>query len=115
VIPTPESVPFSIATGSDGAVWFTENAGGKIGRLQVQAAQVPATAQTTFSPRTFNLPITFFYGSEWHIAEEYPDVVSLAATGFDGYFSFINPKSIEIAGPARIRCLLQSFSSASGN
>jgi len=64
------------------------------------AASAPIQALTTFSPKTFKLPVTFRYGSEWHIAEEYSDVVSLAATGFDGYFSFIDPKSIKIAGPA---------------
>ena len=34
VIPTPNSVPFSIVSGSDGAIWFTEQGGNKIGRLQ---------------------------------------------------------------------------------
>ncbi len=32
-IPTPNSNPFSIVTGPDGALWFTENSGNKIGRI----------------------------------------------------------------------------------
>lgn len=35
-IPTPNSVPFIIAVGPDNALWFTENAGNKIGRIQVK-------------------------------------------------------------------------------
>ena len=33
-VPTDESYPFWIATGLDGALWFTEYAGNKIGRNQ---------------------------------------------------------------------------------
>jgi virginiamycin B lyase len=33
VIPTPSSQPVSIVTAPDGALWFTESAGNKIGRL----------------------------------------------------------------------------------
>jgi virginiamycin B lyase len=103
-VPTAHSVPFSIVAGSDGAVWFTEQSGHKIGRLQVQAAPTetiltsPQTV-TSFSPQSFTLPMTFSFGAEWHIAEEYADVVSLASTGFDGYLSFIVPSSIEVSGP----------------
>jgi streptogramin lyase len=32
-IPTSESVPIAIAAGSDGNLWFTESAGGRIGRI----------------------------------------------------------------------------------
>jgi virginiamycin B lyase len=32
-IPTPASLPERCATGADGALWFTENAGNKIGKL----------------------------------------------------------------------------------
>ena len=32
-IPTPDSRPFSITTGPDGALWFTEWVGNKIGRI----------------------------------------------------------------------------------
>jgi virginiamycin B lyase len=32
-IPTPNSAPWGIATGRDGALWFTESAGNKIGRV----------------------------------------------------------------------------------
>jgi virginiamycin B lyase len=100
-IPTSGSVPFGIVAGADGALWFTESGRSRIGRLQVQAASVSTTALTTFSPKKFNLPVTFSYGSEWNVAEEYRDVVSLAADGFDGFFSFINPQSIRIAGPKK--------------
>jgi streptogramin lyase len=34
-IPTPDSGPEGIALGPDGAIWFTENTGNKIGRLPV--------------------------------------------------------------------------------
>ncbi len=37
-IPTPNSYPVHIATGPDGALWFTENAGGQVGRVTVNGA-----------------------------------------------------------------------------
>ena len=33
-IPTSDSVPYGVTSGPDGALWFTEAATGKIGRLQ---------------------------------------------------------------------------------
>jgi hypothetical protein len=77
VIPTPKSVPFNIAIGSDGAVWFTEKAGGKIGRLQMQAAPVAAAAKTTFSSKIYKLPMSVSFGPEWHILDDYPDLVTV--------------------------------------
>ena len=35
-VPTPDSVPYMILTGPDGAIWFTENAGNKVARFQVK-------------------------------------------------------------------------------
>ncbi|MEU7038521.1 hypothetical protein ABZ958_33310 [Streptomyces sp. NPDC046237] len=32
-MPTPECGPFGIATGDDGALWFTETAADRIGRI----------------------------------------------------------------------------------
>jgi len=32
-VPTVDSLPFGIAAGPDGNLWFTENAGKKIGRI----------------------------------------------------------------------------------
>jgi virginiamycin B lyase len=37
-VPTANSVPSSIAAGSDGALWFTENGGQKIGRITTAGA-----------------------------------------------------------------------------
>jgi hypothetical protein len=55
---------------------------------------------TTFSPKTFNLPITFHYGPEWKIDAENSSYVSLLYKAFDGELLFINPKSAKVAGPA---------------
>jgi len=98
-IPTTGSVPYHITAGPDGNLWFTEQRGNKIGQIQLSA---PTATQllTTFSPVAFNLPLTFSYDSEWEVVEEYSDVVSLADKNYDGYFAFINPKSIKIAGSA---------------
>ena len=52
---------------------------------------------TTFSPKTFNLPITLNYGPEWRVAEEYSDVFTLSYKGHDAGVSFINVKNAKIA------------------
>jgi hypothetical protein len=57
----------------------------------------PALAPTTFSPKTFNLPITLSYGPEWRVAEEYSDVFTLSYKGHDAGVSFINLKNAKIA------------------
>ena len=57
----------------------------------------PASTLTTFSPKTFNLPITLNYSPEWHIDEEYSDLVTLGYTGHDAGVSFINVKNAKIA------------------
>ena len=54
-------------------------------------------AATTFSPKTFNLPITLRYGSEWRIAEEYSDVFTLSYAGHDAGVSFMNVKNAKYA------------------
>jgi len=51
---------------------------------------------TTFSPKTFNLPITLSYGPEWRVVEEYSDLVTLGYTGHDAGISFINVKKAKI-------------------
>ena len=38
-VPTPRSVAYHIAAGSDGALWFTEQDANKIGRLEYPPAQ----------------------------------------------------------------------------
>jgi len=55
-----------------------------------------ASQQTTFSPKTFDLPITVRYGHEWRVAEEYSDVFTLSYTGHDAGVSFINIKNAKI-------------------
>ena len=57
----------------------------------------PAQEGTTFLPKTFDLPITLRYGSEWHIAEEYSDEFLLNYTGHDAGVAFINVKNAKIA------------------
>jgi hypothetical protein len=52
---------------------------------------------TTFSPKTFNLPITLSYGPEWRVAEEYSDVFTLSYTGHDAGVSFMNVKNAKYA------------------
>jgi streptogramin lyase len=37
-VPTPNSQPYGIVQGSDGAIWFTESGGNAIGRVQVSGA-----------------------------------------------------------------------------
>ena len=60
----------------------------------------PAQEETTFSPKTFSLPITFGYGSDWKIEAEDSSEVVLKYKDFDGEFLFINPKSTKVASPA---------------
>ena len=55
--------------------------------------------QTTFSPKNFDLPITFNYGPEWKIDSEVSSQVSFTYKDYDGYFSFINPKTAKVASP----------------
>ncbi len=52
---------------------------------------------TTFSPKTFNLPITLSYGPEWRVAEEYSDVFTLSYIGHDAGVSFMNVKNAKYA------------------
>src|SRR5690348_12134037 len=33
----------------------------------------PVQEQTTFSPKTFKLPMSVSFGPEWHVAEDYAD------------------------------------------
>ncbi len=51
---------------------------------------------TTFSPKTFNLPITLSYSPEWSVDDLYSDVVTLGYTGHDAGVSFINVKKAKI-------------------
>jgi streptogramin lyase len=41
-VPTPPRLPIGITHGPDGAIWFAENGGNKIGRLAVQSVGAPA-------------------------------------------------------------------------
>ena len=52
---------------------------------------------TTFSPKTFNLPITLSYGPEWRVAEEYSDVFTLSYIEHDAGVSFMNVKNTKYA------------------
>ena len=40
-VPTAGSLPTGIAAGPDGALWFTEHGGNKIGRIAVEVPLVP--------------------------------------------------------------------------
>jgi len=51
---------------------------------------------TTFSPKTFNLPITLSYGPEWRVDDLYSDLVTLGYRGHDAGISFINVKKAKI-------------------
>jgi hypothetical protein len=55
---------------------------------------------TTFSPTTFDLPITFGYGPDWEIDSENSSYITLNYKDYDGDFLFIDPKSAKVAGPA---------------
>jgi hypothetical protein len=55
---------------------------------------------TTFSPKTFDTPITFGYGPDWNIDSEISSEVTLTYKDYDGEFLFINPESAKVAGPA---------------
>jgi hypothetical protein len=52
---------------------------------------------TTFSPKTFNLPITLNYSPEWSVAEEYSDEFLLNYAGHDAGIAFINVKNAKYA------------------
>ncbi len=52
---------------------------------------------TTFSPKTFNLPITLSHGPEWSVSEEFSDEFTLSYAGHDAGVSFINVKGAKIA------------------
>lgn len=57
----------------------------------------PTTAATTtFSSKTFKLPITLSHSAEWSVAEEYSDEFLLNYTGHDAGVSFINVKNAKI-------------------
>ena len=60
----------------------------------------PAQEGTTFSSKTFDLPITFNYSADWKIDSEVSSQVSFTYKGYDGYFSFVDPKTAKVAGPA---------------
>ena len=60
----------------------------------------PDQSGNTFSPTTFDLPITFSYSSDWKIDSEVSSQVSFTYKDYDGYFSFINPKTAKVASPA---------------
>ena len=67
----------------------------------VASTIAPTSALTTFSPQTFNPPITFSYGPDWKIDSEFSSqVVQLKYKDYDGEFLFIDPKSATVAGPA---------------
>jgi virginiamycin B lyase len=98
-IPTPDSVPFSITAGLDGAVWFTENATSKIGRLQAQAVP-PGTAQSTFLTEQFALPMSLRFSSEWHVLEEFADLVTLKRNQEGWELGFNLVTNARVADPA---------------
>ena len=51
-IPTPASLPIGITTGPDGALWFTEYAVGKIGRITTAGVITEYTIPTASQPRS---------------------------------------------------------------
>ncbi len=61
------------------------------------AAPTVAPERTTFSPKTFNLPITLIHSPEWSVAEEYPDEFLLSYAGHDAGMAFINVENAKVA------------------
>jgi hypothetical protein len=41
------------------------------------AAQKPVVAETTFSSKTFKLPMSVSFGPDWHVLDDYPDLVTV--------------------------------------
>jgi virginiamycin B lyase len=70
-VPTPNSEPGAIAVGSDGALWFTEHAGCKVGRIDLEGAiteylvPTPACATMVIAPGPDGaLWFTEYYGNK---------------------------------------------------
>lgn len=62
----------------------------------------PAQDQTTFSPKTFELPMSISFGPEWHVAEDFADEFVLVGgtQAYDGVeLVFIFVKDAKIADP----------------
>jgi len=57
----------------------------------------PAQEGTTFSPKTFDMPITLSHSPEWSVAEEYSDESLLNYAGHDAGIAFINVKNAKYA------------------
>lgn len=98
-IPTYAAVPYHIVAGPDGNLWFTEQQGNQIGQIKLPAAtaaeQKPVVALTMFSPKTFKLPMSVSFGTEWLVADEKPGVVQLR--GHDVDLAFMTTKDAKIA------------------
>jgi streptogramin lyase len=61
-VPTAFSAPYIIAPGPDGALWFTENGGGKIGRITTVGAVSEYIIPTANNPpRALPSPKVNFY------------------------------------------------------
>jgi streptogramin lyase len=84
-IPTPDSAPWQIVTGPDGAIWFTEFRGHKIGRI------TPDGAIAEFPIPTSNAsPLGIAVGPDgqlWFAEAGCPDNAVLSCTGAIGRMS----------------------------
>jgi len=69
----------------------------------VTPTTAPVQEQTTFSPKTFKLPMSVSFGPEWHVAEDFADEFELVG-GTQAYggveLVFILVKDTKIANPA---------------
>ncbi|MGB8648209.1 MAG: hypothetical protein WCF84_23430 [Anaerolineae bacterium] len=65
----------------------------------VPATAAPALALTTFTSRTFKLPISLTLGAQWKVTEDDPDVVSLESPDYSVDLGFILVKDIKLADP----------------
>jgi virginiamycin B lyase len=70
-VPTPDSEPGNIVGGPDGALWFTEHAGNRIGRMTLAGAfteylvPTPASAPMVVEPGSDGaLWFTEYYGNK---------------------------------------------------
>jgi streptogramin lyase len=84
-VPTYASIPYHIAAGPDGSLWFTEQEGNKIGQIRLPAVaatpqpsiQATAQPQTTFTSSQYKLPMTFRFGPDGRVIDDYADLVTL--------------------------------------
>ena len=70
-IPTASSLPQGIAVGSDGALWFTENLGNKIGRITTDGTIAETTVPSAAYPRSITAGSD---GALWFTQDDASDI-----------------------------------------